>query len=378
MKRRAAPGDVIYTHHVENDEEGRTLFDLLCTRIAEQKVKRLRQAIQTGLVTINGRGARPGDELEPGDVIELREGGGEVEASAAKREAADTVTILHEDARCLVVDKPTGLPVLPTRTDLEARFLAAIESHLHERSPFREPGRTVKPRLVHRIDRDASGVLIVAKDRGAMRELTDQFMERTIEKRYVCLVGGEPDEDEGEVDAPILEINKRREKATVGEGGKAAVSHFTVLERFRGFAWVEVRPRTGRQHQIRLHMRHLGHPLAIDPMYGSDEPLYLSKLKPRYKRKRGAGEKPFLARLPLHAIGATFRPPGAAADERVTVEAPLPDDLEVALKILRRHLARRVVGAAYDDLVPPEVEDSSASDASDASLDPSDPPGAPA
>jgi 23S rRNA-/tRNA-specific pseudouridylate synthase len=111
-----------------------------------------------------------------------------------------------------------------------------------------------------------------------------------------------------------------------------------VLEQFRGLTWVECRPETGRTHQIRVHMKALGHPLAIDPLYGSSKPLYLSKLKPGYKRKRDAAERPLLARLPLHAAACTFNPPGADPEMLITVEAPLSKDLQIALKLIRRHV----------------------------------------
>jgi 23S rRNA-/tRNA-specific pseudouridylate synthase len=167
-----------------------------------------------------------------------------------------------------------------------------------------------------------------------MRALTAQFEGREVEKEYLALVRGLPLDDEGEIDLPIGSGGRTGKMRTGGRDAKPAQTRWTVVERFSELAFLRVAPRTGRQHQIRVHLEAIGYPLAVDTVYGGEAGLLLSSVKRGYRRKSEKPETPLIGRLSLHASRIVFRSP--ARVEKVTVEAPLPHDLEVTLKQLRK------------------------------------------
>lgn len=193
------------------------------------------------------------------------------------------------------------------------------------------------PDLVHRLDRGTSGVLVVAKDTEAARHLSRQFEERRARKEYVAVVEGEVAEA-GSVEVPIAESRQHGVMA-LDPGGRAALTEYEPVERFRGYTRLRVVPRTGRTHQIRLHLAHLGHPLVVDPLYGRSGAFFLSSIKRGYVRsRRQPREAPLLSRLSLHAHRLSLLHPD---DERpFTVEAPIPRDLAVLLRQLALHRGR--------------------------------------
>jgi RluA family pseudouridine synthase len=194
--------------------------------------------------------------------------------------------------------------------------------------------------VVHRLDRETSGALLVATEEAAHRSLSLQFQRREVDKRYLVIVRVETVDEAGTIDAPLEKDPGRPGHMRVArEGGKRSTSHWRVLERFRGFTLVEMHPTTGRQHQIRVHLRHAGLPLAVDPAYGAAEGLFLSELKPGYKPPRDRPEPPILGRVALHASSLAFRDPETGAEVRV--EAPPPKDLARAIEALRRFRGRR-------------------------------------
>lgn len=234
--------------------------------------------------------------------------------------------LLHVDDWVVVVDKPAGLLSVPGRgayEDVPARLRALPEFAADE--PLR---------IVHRLDRDASGVLLFARGIEAQRRLVAQFMSRTVEKIYGALVTGYVTQ-EGEIDVP-LGFDKRANKVVADRRGKPSQTHYRVLERVAGNTWLECRPITGRRHQIRVHLAAIGHPLAVDPDYGGGQALWLSHHKRGYRPNRRDEERPLIDRLTLHACRLSLRHP--ATDDPVSYEAPLPKDLRVTLKQLG-HLA---------------------------------------
>lgn len=258
-----------------------------------------------------------------------RGGGRGARRLAARREK---VTVLHEDPSLVCVSKPAGLPVLKERWVDGATLLGWLKDAY--------PGEWIG--LAHRIDRDASGVVAAARGREALRFLARQFRERTVEKTYLALVDGEPADDHGVIDLPLGLDRKRpgRMRATATKG-RPSRTRWRVVERFRDWTFLEVRPETGRQHQIRVHLAAVGYPLAVDPLYGRRERLLLSQLKgAAYRPKRGAPERPLLARLPLHALRLSIASP-ADPSRPVVIEAPIPRDLTYALKALRKYRAVR-------------------------------------
>lgn len=232
--------------------------------------------------------------------------------------AAVNPTVLYQDDRVVVLDKPSGLAVIPERWESDAPSLATLV-----------PGKPV-----HRIDKETSGVVLLALDEAAFVDLARQFEERRIAKRYLALVHGTPRWSELRCEQPLSIAADRRHRTVVGPGGKEAVTEFSVRERFRGFCRIEARPLTGRTHQIRAHLAHLGHPIVGDVLYGG-APLLLSGFKRGYKARDQ--ERPLIARVALHALSIGFRHPETG--DWLTVEAPLPEDLDVALRQLNKWAA---------------------------------------
>jgi RluA family pseudouridine synthase len=189
---------------------------------------------------------------------------------------------------------------------------------------------------VYRLDAETSGVLLCAKTKAAQDHLSGQFQAKTAEKVYHALVAGAPAAD-GFASELALQPDEGRPglMRPVKKGGQASATDFRVLERFRGFAWLECRPRTGRLHQIRVHLAAAGLPILNDPHYGNDTRLLLSALKRGYKGREH--ERPLINRLALHASELTVVHP--LTHERVSLRAPLPNELAVALKYLRRFAA---------------------------------------
>jgi len=231
--------------------------------------------------------------------------------------------ILFEDHDILVIDKPSGLLVLPDRYH---RSLPNLYEILRQ-----ELGKVF---VVHRIDKETSGIIVFAKNAESHKNLNAQFESRAVEKIYVAICKGSADSNEGEIDVPLAEsaegIMMARKK-----NGKEAVTSYTVVEHFQGYALVGAIPRTGRTHQIRVHLREIGLPILGDPLYGNGEPFFLSGVKSNY-RKEGE-EKPLLNRTALHAAKLTFDHPLSA--KRMIWEAPLPKDMKTVLKYLRKFRA---------------------------------------
>jgi RluA family pseudouridine synthase len=251
----------------------------------------------------------------------------------------DAPELLLDDPRCVVVAKPAGVPTVPERF---RKDVPTIVDLVHALLLRRDPA-AARPLVVHRLDKDTSGALVLAKDADAARDLTTQFEERAVEKSYVALVLGAPQPPEGEVEFRVDPDPRRKgAMALVARGGRDCRSSYETLETFRGVSLVRVRPLTGRTHQVRLTLLHLGTPCAIDPVYGGDAPILLSQYKRDYRVGRGREETPLLDRLSLHAESVAFRRPGAAAGDpaaAVRVEAPLPRDLSTTLRQLRRWAA---------------------------------------
>ena len=226
--------------------------------------------------------------------------------------------ILYEDEALLAVDKPAGSLVVRGREgEAEPSLVDLLQAERKE-----------KLFVVHRMDRGTTGVLLFARDPVSHRALNQAFEAGRVAKRYLALVRGVPALEELTVDVALVPARRGKSRpAARGEQGKPSKTVFHVLERFPGFALLEARPQTGRGHQIRVHLKYAGYPLAVDPAYAGNEELLKGEvgLEP-------AGDV-LLSRTPLHAQRVTFLHP--ATGESLTVEAPLPPDLEVALGTLR-------------------------------------------
>lgn len=305
--------------------EGGIRLDVFLLRLAPPGTTRgdVQRAIRDGRVQITGkRVVKPGTLVRAGQEIRLAPAGAWTQAAPDVTRQPSTgapfppLKILHEDPTLVVLDKPAGVPVHagvrrePSLTDaLLARYpaLAGIGEH---------PAR---PGIVHRLDKDSSGVLAVARTQEMYEHLKRQFQERRVRKEYAALVHGIVPEDAGTVKLPLVRSRRnplRRTIAPPGEGKEAETS-FTVLERFREHTLLAVFPRTGRMHQIRVHLAHLGFPVAGDALYGR---------KSRHRTPQG------LARQFLHATALTLLLPSGKIGRFLS---PLPDELASVLEALR-------------------------------------------
>ena len=231
--------------------------------------------------------------------------------------------ILWEDEHMLLADKPSGLLTIPDR------YRAHLPNLYHLLQD--EYGEIY---TVHRLDKGTSGVVCFAKTAEAHRLLRLQFQERHPVQQYQALVKGIPYERSGTIEVG-LSANKEGGMRVDAKRGKPSSTAYQVLEVFRQHAWVEATILTGRTHQIRVHFKHLGHPLAIDPLYGSEEALYLSAIKrKRFNLKKMTEERPLLDRLPLHAFRLQLEHPITA--DPLAIESPLPKDLRATLNQLRK------------------------------------------
>jgi RluA family pseudouridine synthase len=233
--------------------------------------------------------------------------------------------ILFEDDDMLVFDKPSGMLVAPDRWDKKAENLMDL---IHAK---------LSPEIfnVHRLDKDTSGLVLCAKTKPALDFLSGQFQARTVQKKYLAIIQGSLPENEVTSTSPIREDPARPGLMKISKTGKPAETQFRQLESWRAYAFIEAHPLTGRTHQIRVHLKELGCPVVMDPFYSEiPEPLYLSRLKKRYKLRRDDEEKPLMNRLALHASELSILHP--ATREPTTLVAPSPRDFELSLKYLKK------------------------------------------
>jgi len=243
-----------------------------------------------------------------------------------------TLDILYEDENLVAVCKPSGILVTPDRWNPS---IPTIQDMLREYLRRKESGHS-NIRVVHRIDKDTSGVTLLAKNMKAQTYLGRQFEKGEVGKTYWAIVKGVVQKAEGIINHPLMESAKKPGTMVIHPKGKKSISVYKVIEVFKNNTLLEVNPLTGRTHQVRVHLLAIGHPLLFDPIYGDSEPLYLSDLKKDYKEKEGK-EKPFLKRLSLHAFRLSFREPGEG--KTLVLEAPLPDDLSRTLKYFRKYMS---------------------------------------
>ncbi len=290
---------------------GERLDKYLTAQYADLSRAQIQALIRAGQVTVNGAAAKASLRLEGGERIRVQVPVAE-EAAGPEPEAIPLV-ILYEDEHVAVVDKPAGMVVHPAFGHQSGTLVNAALARWPQIAEFAEPGRAG---IVHRLDKETSGVIVIAKTPQALESLRAQFKARTISKRYVALVEGMPQTPDGVIDAPIGRDARQRKRMAVVRDGREALTEFRVVEVFANFSLLDVWPKTGRTHQIRAHLSFIGHPVVGDTVYG--------------RRKQ-----PFtLKRYFLHAASITFAHP--VSGEPVTVESPLPVALQNLLDKLPR------------------------------------------
>ncbi len=258
-------------------------------------------------------------------------------ARAARDARQQPLEILFEDDDVVAVAKPAGLASIPGRGEADSLLeQIARQSNLPHAGAI-DP----RMRVVHRLDKDTSGVMLFAKNAAAQRHLSHQFQNNTVEKEYLAIVVGRPLDNEGEIDAPIgVHPTDKKRMAVLKHGGRPARTMWKVEERFRDFALLRVFPKTGKTHQIRVHLKHAGMPLAVDPLYrppgkaGAPAGIYLSQFKRGYRAKRDEPERPLIDRLSLHAERLRFTHPGGALRDVISLS---PKDFRAALSSLAKY-----------------------------------------
>jgi 23S rRNA pseudouridine1911/1915/1917 synthase len=235
----------------------------LSARMPELSRVRLQSLVREGCVLVNGSPTRPSHALRSGDEIRITIPDA-VEPAVARAQNIP-LNILHEDPVFIVLNKPAGLVVHPGAGNAEGTLVNALLFHCAGLSVI---GGVERPGIVHRLDKETSGCLVIAKTDSAHRSLSAQFADRLVQKTYLALVEGTPRMPHGKIEAAIGRHAIHRQKMSVTERGRSSMTQYRVLASVEGKTLMECQPRTGRTHQIRVHLKHLGHPIVGDPLYG--------------------------------------------------------------------------------------------------------------
>lgn len=316
--------DELYEHHRFEASKGQSALRVdkfLMNMIENTTRNKIQQAAENGSILVNDVAVKSNYKVKAGDVVRLVLAHPTYEQLLTPENIP--LDIVYEDDQLLVINKPAGMVVHPGHGNYSGTLVNALAYHF-ENLPMNSSER---PGLVHRIDKDTSGLLVVAKTDFAMAYLTKQFAEKTSEREYVALVWGNIEEDEGTVEGNIGRHDTNRMRMAVHESdekGKPAVTHYKVLERFGYVTLVSCQLETGRTHQIRVHMKHIGHTLFNDERYGGDSILKGTTFT-KYKQFVDNCFK-VLPRQALHAKTLGFEHP--ITKEFLRFDSPIPQDLQ--------------------------------------------------
>ncbi|MCK4998659.1 MAG: RluA family pseudouridine synthase [Anaerohalosphaera sp.] len=302
----------------------RRLDKYLVGRFSQFSRSKLQKLIKEQGVNVNGHPSKTSHKLNPGDIIDL------ILPPKVVRELIPEdipLNIIHEDDDIIVLNKQSNLIVHPARGYKNGTLVNGLVYYF--RNNLSSVGEDYRPGIVHRLDRNTTGVMVVAKNDTAHWKLSRQFQERTTKKTYMAIVHGVPELDGDMINAPIGVNPRVREKMAVRADGKESVSFYEVQEAFQGYSFVKLRLKTGRTHQLRVHMSYLRHPIVADDMYGG-KVVYPWQLENR----EAAVEEPVLARVALHAWRLKIKHP--ATDEEMEFVADLPGDIQHLLDELRK------------------------------------------
>ncbi|GJM34622.1 MAG: pseudouridine synthase [Saprospiraceae bacterium] len=314
------------------------LDKFLMDRLMKISRNRVQNAIRAGSIKVNGKEVKPNFRIKPRHVVEI---------TLPRPPGSDTpllaenipLDIRYEDDDLIVVHKPTGMVVHPGPGHDSGTLVNALAYYLQD-LPVLDGNTRDRLGLVHRIDKDTSGLLLIAKTDYAMTHLAKQFFDHSIDRTYYALVWGDPEEDQGTVDMNVGRHPRMRQMQTTfpeGEAGKRAVTHYQVLERLYYVSLVKCKLETGRTHQIRVHMKHLGHPLFNDARYGGDK-IVKGTVFSKFKQFVENNFK-LMPRQALHAKSIGFVHP--TTGEKMFFDSELPTDFQDVLERWRSYLASR-------------------------------------
>jgi len=291
-------------------DSGKRLDSFLANQEKATTRSRLQALIESGHVTVNGSSAKPSYKVKSGDIVRISMPA----ASPVDIVPQDIpISFIYQDEHIAVVDKPQGLPVHPGPGHPDGTLVNAILAHCPDIAGV---GGEIRPGIVHRLDKDTSGLIMIAKTHDAHQNLSAQISSRNVDKGYLALCKGLLTKDDGIIDAPIGRDPYNRKRMAVVEDGRYAKTMYTVIERFESSTFLSVKLETGRTHQIRVHMAHLNHPLVGDTVYGRSSNI--------------------VSRHFLHAHYLAFRHP--ITGEPVEFQSDLPKDLSSALESLKNDL----------------------------------------
>jgi 23S rRNA pseudouridine1911/1915/1917 synthase len=316
---------------VPPEAAGKRLDLWLAAELPEVSRVRIQQLIEQNNVTVDGGSPKPSLRLRGGETILIT---GRVELPPLRAFAEDIpLDVVYEDPDLAVINKPAGMSVhAGSGKDESGSHGTLVNALLHRFGSLSQAGGELRPGIVHRLDKETSGLMIVAKNDRAHRRLAEQFSRHEVRKRYLALVHGWMPQEQGTITSPISRDLIRRERMTTRRShGRAAVTHWKVLEHYQGkqgkFSLLEVKIETGRTHQIRVHLSSVGHPLAGDTLYGA----------PRATREPGylgtASKLASLGRHFLHSSGLQFEHP--IKNTRLSFNQPLPAELQAFLRCIR-------------------------------------------
>ena len=319
----------LFEHHRVQADPGQALMRLdkfLSVRLPNTSRTRVQLGIDTGLITVNERSAKASYQIKPGDVVSVRLPHPPRNDEIIPQDIP--LNIVYEDDVLLVVNKPAGMVVHPAYGNWDGTLVNALLFHLNKHLP--SGSEALRPGLVHRIDKDTSGLILIAKEETAMMKLARQFFEHSVERTYQALVWGQLKEAAGTINQRLARSARDRRLTEVTQNeeiGKHAITHYSSLETFSWTSLVQCKLETGRTHQIRAHMRWMGHPLFADEMYGGKTVVR----GPGFSNYKAFVENAFqlCPRQALHAKTLGFKHP--VSGEWMQFDSELPADMQAVI-----------------------------------------------
>lgn len=329
----AEPSERLFEHEVTELEQGKRIDAVLALLLDEYSRVFLRKVVQERSATVDGEIVKPSFKLRAGQRIEVQLPPPPFDGPQPED---IPLSILHEDDAFVAIDKPAGMVVHPAKGNWKGTLASALAHHFQNLS---DVGGPTRPGIVHRLDRDTSGVILVAKTNAVHLSLSSQFEHREVQKEYFALVIGRVELDRDVVRLPIGPHPYQRDKMAIRREhpqSRDAETFYEVVERFGTISALRIRPKTGRTHQIRVHLDHVGAPVLCDRLYAGHAQVTRGELFKRQALQQPpqpGDEEVVLGRQALHAHEISFEHP--TTGKPITIKSPIPDDIAGVLEILR-------------------------------------------